>query len=146
LFAAGQTLLLELCETNSVANLSLSAVVLGLSILPWCVCMGATYPLMMAGTLLTAIVLVEWLGFRQTLLVAATGNFAIAVASGWLGMRNRGTVAAGAGTVEDRSAIPAPSGPSRLEPRMAKWILFSTGLIAMARKVVWSRATHAGSA
>src|SRR6185295_3375751 len=48
LFAMGERLLLTAGQTNSFTYLSLSALVLALSILPWCVCMGATFPLMMA--------------------------------------------------------------------------------------------------
>src|SRR4051812_17381299 len=48
LFAAGQHLLLHSGETDSVGYLSLSALVLAGSILPWCVAMGTTFPLMMA--------------------------------------------------------------------------------------------------
>jgi spermidine synthase len=101
LFALGQHFLLALGPAGSLQYLLLSAVVLAGAILPWCVCMGATFPLMMAyvrerepenaesfsflylanvlgamtGTLLTAFVLVEVLGFRHTLWVAAAGNF-----------------------------------------------------------------------
>src|SRR5262249_54002964 len=107
LFASGEHMLLAAGQTNSVQYLLLSAVVLALSILPWCVCMGTTFPFMMAyvrewdesdaksfsylylpnvlgavsGTLATALVLVEWLGFRHTLWVAAVGNFTIALIS-----------------------------------------------------------------
>ena len=35
-------------QTNSFDYLFLSALVLAISIFPWCVCMGATFPLMMA--------------------------------------------------------------------------------------------------
>ena len=110
LFAVGEHILLTSGETNSFRYLSLSALVLAASILPWCVCMGATFPLMMAyvreqdcqntesfsflylanvlgamsGTFLTAIVLVELLGFHHTLWVAAAGNFTIAFISGCL--------------------------------------------------------------
>jgi len=48
LFAAGEYFLLAAGQTNSIGYLSLSALVLAFSILPWCVCMGATFPLMMA--------------------------------------------------------------------------------------------------
>ena len=41
LFAAGERLPLAAGETDSIAYLSLSALVLGTSILPWCICMGA---------------------------------------------------------------------------------------------------------
>src|SRR5580698_1265542 len=48
LFAAGENILLASGETNSFGYLSLSALVLAVSILPWCVCMGTTFPFMMA--------------------------------------------------------------------------------------------------
>src|SRR5208282_6493202 len=44
LFALGKRWLLLTGESNSGAYLALSAVVLALSILPWCLCMGTTYP------------------------------------------------------------------------------------------------------
>src|SRR5471032_1901328 len=93
LFAVGEHILLTSGEANSFRYLSLSALVLAASILPWCVCMGATFPLMMAyvreqdsantqsfsflylanvlgamsGTFMTALVWVEVFGFRHTL-------------------------------------------------------------------------------
>ena len=44
----GEHLLLTTGETDSFRYLSLSALVLAASILPWCVCMGTTFPFMMA--------------------------------------------------------------------------------------------------
>src|SRR5262249_39250095 len=100
LFTVGEQLLLTAGQTDSARDLFLSAVVLSLAILPWCLCMGATMPLMMAyvrerepedaesfsflylanvlgamcGTFMTALVLVELFGFHRTLAVAASGN------------------------------------------------------------------------
>src|SRR5208282_4591437 len=48
LFALGELILLGTGETDSFRYLSLSALVLAVSLLPWCVCMGATFPLAMA--------------------------------------------------------------------------------------------------
>ena len=48
LFALGERVLLASGETNSFRYLALSALLLAASILPWCVCMGATFPFMMA--------------------------------------------------------------------------------------------------
>jgi spermidine synthase len=99
LFAVSGEVLLSAGQMDSFRYLSLSALLLGLSILPWCVCMGATFPFMMAyvreqdpqntesfsflylanvlgamsGTLVTALVLVEFFGFKQTLCIAAAG-------------------------------------------------------------------------
>jgi spermidine synthase len=107
LFTLGERYLLGSGQTDSIGYLFSSAVVLAVSILPWCVCMGATFPFMMAfvrewdrqftgsfsylylanvlgamsGTFMTAAVLVEAYGFQHTLWIAASGNFAIAAAS-----------------------------------------------------------------
>jgi predicted membrane-bound spermidine synthase len=166
LFAAGERLLLAAGETDSIAYLSLSALVLGTSILPWCICMGATYPLMMAyvreqdprsedsfsylylanvlgamaGTLLTAVVLVEVLGFRRTLYVAAAFNLVIASASASLGWRRREAATVVPSQREPDSSAHAAVVNEVPGASLTKWILFSTGLIAMAMEVVWSRA------
>ena len=165
LFAAGEQLLLSSGQMNSFRYLSLSALVLGFSVLPWCFCMGATFPFMMAyvresdprsadsfsylylanvlgamtGCLLTAILLVELLGFARTLWTAAIINFAIAATSGYLAWRRP----RGASTVDSpakpstKTRRKAASGTRR---RVIKWILFSTGFSAMAMEVVWARA------
>jgi spermidine synthase len=162
-FAAGQRLLLAAGQSNSVAYLALSALVLAVSILPWCVAMGATFPLMMAyvreqaardpssfsylylanvlgamcGTLVTAVVLVELLGFCRSLLVAAAGNAGVALAALWLGMRSRAPSPPPAA-----GSRPPAEGRAAPEAGVAA-ILFSTGFCAMALEVVWTRAfTH----
>jgi len=114
LFSLGAATLLPLGNMDSLRYLLLSGVVISLAILPWCVCMGATFPLMMAfvketepsrefhetsfsflylanvlgamcGTIVTALVLVEVFGFARTLWIAALFNFLIAMLSFWLG-------------------------------------------------------------
>ncbi len=171
LFALGQRWLLALGAAGSLQYLVCSALALALSILPWCVCMGATFPLMMAyvrerepqssesfsflylanvlgalaGTLLTAFVLVECLGFRHTLWVAAAGNFLIAAISVWLGQRSaecgvRRSLSAEGGV---RSAESASTPHATRNPQPAAfilWILFWTGFASMAMEVVWIRA------
>jgi predicted membrane-bound spermidine synthase len=166
LFAAGEYFLLAAGQTNSLGYLSWSALVLAFSILPWCLFMGATFPLMMAyvrerdcqnvesfsflylanvlgamsGTFLTAIVLVELIGFRHTLWIAAAGNFTIAMIGGWLGWNQRGS--ATSLSVETKGGLAGPavaSRPARSGTRYIKWILFSTGFSAMAMEVVWAR-------
>ena len=166
LFKVGEHFLLSAGQTDSVGYLFFSAAVLVMSILPWCVFMGGTFPFIMAyvrecepdssksfsflylanvlgamsGTFLTAIVLVEMLGFRHTLWVAAAGNFSIALLSGWLGLRQQGC------TPRAEPESGAPSGPAVCSQmagsrsRLTRWILFSTGFCAMAMEVVWTRA------
>jgi spermidine synthase len=94
----------------------------------------------MSGTFLTAIVLVEILGFRHTLWVAAAGNCAIALTSAGLGWHQRisGAVAQ-RGTELPAGPVVSPSSPGP-QGRFIKGILFSTGFGAMAMEVVWTRA------
>ncbi len=130
-----------------------------LVILPFCVAMGATYPLAMSalrlaarpgsersfsylylanvagalvGTLLSAFVLIEILGFRGTLLAAAAGNatvaagaLAVSLLPEWRGATPE------AGQAEAPESAAAPAGI----PRM----LFATGLASMGMEVVWVR-------
>src|SRR5438105_4388925 len=48
LFRFGETWLARLGEANSIGYLSLSALAMALAIFPWCVGMGATFPIVMA--------------------------------------------------------------------------------------------------
>lgn len=137
----------------------LSALVLAVSILPFCTAMGMTYPVVMthlfdlrdpgerstsfsrlyvgnlagalAGVLLTAFVLVEILGFRGCLRVALAFNLAAAALGAW------------------RSRTAPPSGREALRPAGAggtvrdAWgfrVLFWTGFCSMGMEVVWTRA------
>jgi spermidine synthase len=164
LFMLGGGILLSAGEMNSFGYLSLSALVLAFSVLPWCFFMGTTFPFMMAyirereardtqsfsflyvanvlgamsGTILTALVFVEVFGFHDTLRVAAEGNFLIALISLWLGVRQ------GAPAGDRKEPVPAAAGESRpaARPRVPfiRWILFTTGFCAMAMEVVWTRA------
>jgi spermidine synthase len=166
LFLFSEHILLPAGQMDSFSYLLFSALALAFSILPWCVCMGTTFPLMMAyvrergdkntgsfsflylanvlgamsGILLTAFVFVEILGFRHTLWVAAAGNFTIAIIGGYLGL-----------TGKSRAVNVTPETECSIEPnrvissndsrrRLIKWILFSTGFGAMAMEVVWTRA------
>jgi spermidine synthase len=165
LFALGEGRLLQTGETNSGVYLFSSAVVLAFSLLPWCLLMGTTFPLVMAyirerrdgdaksfsflylanvlgamsGTLLTAIVLVEMFGFRHTLWIAAAGNFTIAAVAGWLGWKARTPVFRGMPKEPGAETLKVTSRPGAIPTRLVKWILFSTGFSAMAMEVVWTR-------
>src|SRR5262245_38006432 len=102
-FARGEEWLLSSGEASSTGYLLWSALVIAAALLPFATLMGATFPLMMAflrahdrrgedsfsflylgnvigamaGALATALVLIEAIGFRRTLLVAALMNAAI---------------------------------------------------------------------
>lgn len=183
LFKAGERMLLSAGQSDSVTYLAFSALLLGLTILPWCIFMGTTFPLMMAylrqiekapresfsylyvanvlgamaGAVSSALILIETFGFHDTLRVAASGNFLIALACLWsvrdqLGSATRtrpalpqpaSDIAApkareagpGAGTAP---LVPATAADTN--PVLLKWVLFLTGFSSMAMEVVWTRA------
>ena len=91
----------------------------------------------MGGTFYTAVVLVEMLGFHHTLWVAAGGNLTIAFIGACLAWERRQKQIP---PVEAGNKIEALTAPENSPARWNGVILFSTGLIAMAMEVVWSRA------
>jgi len=163
-FRVGESWLLPLGETDSFAYLLYSALILGSSILPACIAMGTTYPLMLAyvkevaqdedssfsflymanvlgasvGTLLTAVALVELFGFRTTLLIAGLANFTIAAGALYIGSRQRYTVPRyEAAAPQDRgTAMSMPDAATRL----SLLLLFTTGFCSLGLEVMWTRA------
>ena len=91
----------------------------------------------MAGTLVSATVLVELLGFRHTLWVAAAGNFSVAIVAGLLAF-NRGQLPSRNATAVSRIVQPV-LGKDRLD-RFALALLFLTGFAALGMEVMWARA------
>jgi spermidine synthase len=128
--------------------------------------MGATFPLMMAyvrewephntesfsylylanvlgamgGTLLTAVVFIEVFGFRDTLALAAAGNFSIAAVAGWLWWSRKNSLTTPSPAVAPAGEKPAASDSQFPRRGFVRLILFSTGFCAMAMEVVWARA------
>ncbi len=132
---------------------------LTLILLPWCTCMGATFPLAMAairkvssasqrsfsflylanvlgavvGSLLPAFVLVEIFGFRGTLKLAAVCNLLIAAVAFLLSLRAK--------HVDQKSEVKAET-PQAVVVRSADLTLglvFLTGLVCLAMEVIWIR-------
>ena len=163
LLQAGRALLLPLGAMDSGPYLFWSGLALAAAILPWCVAMGATFPLVMAfvkeversethsfsflylanvigamlGALITAVALVELFGFRGTLRIAAIGNFAIAAASVWLARRHGRPANAAAVDPALPGTDGAPLAPG--DARLALVILFVTGFTSMGGEVIWVR-------
>ena len=137
---------------------------IALTLLPYCIAMGATFPLAMAamrslfgerakqsfsylyvanvlgataGTIGSALVLIELFGFRGTLLVAAMLNGLLAASALALSFGSPATAhaAPGATAKRDRIVATTPS-PDRAAARLC---LFLTGLISMGLEVVWIR-------
>src|SRR5512145_3014848 len=131
------------------------------ALLPFCVAMGATFPLAMAairrqglagsdrsfsylylanvlgatsGTLVSAFVLIEIFGFAATLLVTALINVLLAGAAMY---RSTSSPTAMAPSV---AAVPSTAGGVGIRPpAMTVAMLFLTGLTSMALEVVWIR-------
>lgn len=164
-FAAGQSYLTSFGAIDSGGYLLLSAVLITLALLPWCVLMGATLPLMLSflretapatetsfsflylanvigamfGAVSTAALLVEILGFHSTLLIAACANFTIAAIAFTLGAVRRRRAG-------DTAPVPGERAPQGAERQPAAGraflcaVLFTTGCASMALEVVWTRA------
>jgi spermidine synthase len=128
------------------------------ALLPWCTCMGATFPFAMAairgiagkdsahsfsflylanvlgavmGTLLPALVLIELYGFRGALYVACALNVMLAASVFALSFSISPTAAA--------EAERGPAAPVAAVGRDVLWMLFTTGICSMAMEVVWIR-------
>ncbi len=162
LFTFGEKLLSNAGQADSFKYLLCSALILAFSILPWCLFMGATIPCIMAfvkrtdpgnhgsfsflylanvigalaGTLTTAFVLIELLGFRQTLWLAGCLNFCIAFISVILAIKTRHLNAKERDTGEKSDDTPLPS---RKSPYSSA-ILFVTGFVSLGMEVAWTRA------
>jgi len=165
IFSVGQTFLLSAGNYNSFQYLILSAIIIGISIFPWCVCMGATIPLVMAfikelhrdnttgfsylylanvigamcGTIITAVFLIELLGFHKTLLVAACFNFSIGIVSLSLIFCNKyyKPIDITKTAIPKKTILNLPVG---IEFKLFTSILFMTGFTSMAMEIVWVRA------
>ena len=162
IFARMSQSLLGMGEMDSAAYLLTSGLLIASAILPWCILMGATFPFMMAhfkqsvsqesnsfsflylanvigamvGILLTALVLIESLGFTNTLLIAGLTNFLIAVMAIWLAKRPD-TV----NTVYEETIAPSTPLIEKNESAiLITSILFVTGFTSMGLEVVWTRA------
>lgn len=160
LFGSGESVLLSFGDMDSTRYLMTSAVLIAVSILPWCLCMGATYPAAMAymkrqnpkdtsgfsylylanvvgamlGALLTAIVLVETLGFSNTLRLGAACNGLIALISFVMAAKDRSK------PLKAEPRAPRVTAAQKAQTQTVLWVLFLTGFASMAMEVVWTRA------
>ena len=167
MFTMGQHWLLSVGQIDSAGYLTASALIIALPLMLPCLAMGATFPLMLAflrgtgdggtnrfsflylanvlgasvGALLTAVALVELLGFRGTLGVAAFTNLVIAAISLWLGRRFPLHLETGREALSEQvpARTQAVGTPSREDTLIAP-ILFVTGFSSMALEVIWTRA------
>ena len=139
-----------------------AGVLISITLLPWCTFLGSTFPLLMSvirqtcqsassrsfsylylanvigallGTLISAFVLIELLGFQSTLWFAAVLNTLLAVLALWISFRlGDSTLAEGAPT-----SLVRKTGLYGLPRATILLLLFLTGLISMGSEVVWMR-------
>ena len=165
-FAWGEKLLLATGEMNSLKYLFFSDLIITLTILPCCVLMGVTYPLMMSflegrdasstkcfsylylanvsgavgGSFITAFVLIERFGLNQSLQLAASLNFLISILCVWTCFRSPyKSVFNNTCLTGDPQRTTGKDG-ALLRPVFIYYLLFLTGFISMAMEVVWVRA------
>jgi len=168
LFDAGRAALLPLGGMESGSYLFSSALLISVTMLPWCFCMGVTYPFAMAyiserdeaeeasfsflylgnvigamcGAVLTSFVLIELIGFRNALHVAGLINLLIALVAVLLWRLGASVDAPRQATAPTHEPAPsaAPSSPSEVSHSVARLLLFLTGFASMALEIVWMRA------
>lgn len=165
LFTFGGNALLKLGEMNSLGYLLASAACIVVSILPFCVFMGATFPLMMAfvkenfpsnttsfsflyvanvlgalaGTFLTVMCLIEFFGFSGTLVIGAGINFMVALLGVLLGLGSPALKTSSKTAKKSKAAVKTPAFWTPATQSVVS-LLFLTGFSSMAMEVVWTRA------
>lgn len=146
---------------GSTAYYGVSALLITVALLPFCTCMGGTFPLAMAavrstfphraessfsylymanvlgamaGCLVSAFLLIELLGFRDTMITAACLN--ILVAAGAL-LLSTGKMQPEKLSAAVTHAVDFPS--EAPQSRSQLLLLFITGTTSMAMEIVWTR-------
>lgn len=146
---------------TGVSGYLVAALLLSLALLPFCACMGATFPLAIAsarshftgkfassfsylyvanvlgamiGTLFSAFVMIELFGFKVTILIAAALNLLVAAGALILSEKADVSCQVEASTESDYFE----SGQERTRFGL-HFILFLTGFASLAMEVVWTR-------
>ena len=161
--AWGRELLLRTVSGMSLSTFYFSSAVwLAITLVPWCACMGATFPFMMAaieqessakaaksfsylylpniiGATAGAVLplfLIELYGFHRTLRIAALLNLLLACAAFSLSFFRKSAAV----KEPETRAEPHPSSQSGVLSQTAlRVLLFGTGLTSMGVEVVWVR-------
>jgi spermidine synthase len=141
---------------------------IALTLIPWCICMGATFPLLMSairltappraersfsflyvanvmgallGTLISAFLLIEMMGLQRTLYVAGALNGVLAFFAFRLSRSER--VSSSALSIDFDIKRPNQGAVARelygLSANTALALLFTTGLVSMGMEVIWIR-------
>jgi len=162
----GRELMLKLGQEISLSSSAYylpSGIWLAITLVPWCICMGATFPLAMAAIkqdrepkaaksfsylylanvlgavagALFPLFLIELFGFQRTLHISAIINLCLAITAFSLSyVRKPAQVAEPAN--ETRST-PKSFASDFYSDTALLWLLFGTGLTSMGAEVVWVR-------
>lgn len=151
-----------LASWQSSRYYSLAGLCIALTIIPWSMCMGGTFPLLMSvirqtertesersfsflyvanvvgallGVLLSAFFLIELLGFQRTLYLAGVLNGVLAFSA----FRLSSTMPSPNPTVESVNGNAAEYGLYGFRTNSILALLFTTGLVSMGMEVVWIR-------
>jgi predicted membrane-bound spermidine synthase len=133
-----------------------------ITLVPWCICMGSTFPLLMAvirqtarptsersfsylyvanvlgallGTITSAFILIELLGFQRTLYVAGSLNAILALLAFLISF----SLLSSPAVEKPVSGQAARQRIYGLPKNAALFFLFTTGLVSMGMEVVWIR-------
>jgi spermidine synthase len=165
-FFWGRLLLLKIVREMALSSSYYyfpSGIWLAITLVPWCACMGATFPLAMAaikqdrepraaksfsylylanvlGAAAGAVVplfLIEIYGFQRTLHISALLNLILAVAAFLLSLARKPLPIIEA-LNENRSTIRSVDSDF-FSDRALLWLLFGTGLTSMGAEVIWVR-------
>ena len=161
--ALGRKLVLSAVHDMSSSGYYLPAgICLAITLVPWCVCMGATFPFAMAAIrneenpksarsfsylylanvlgatagVTIPLLLIELFGFHGTLRVGACFNVLLAVTAFLLSFARKSSQS---GVRSPQPIAPRTDGPGMLSGRALLWLLFGTGLTSMGAEVVWVR-------
>jgi predicted membrane-bound spermidine synthase len=161
LFLGRQLLQQTIFHTSSAGHYLLATIWVTVTLVPWCACMGATFPFAMLairnrfdsqskrsfsflylanvlGAVAGAIIpllLIELLGFHGTLYVGAALNFSLASCAFGLTLTHIGVSRIESDPrPENRIANATHDADKRL-----LWLLFGTGLTSMGAEVIWIR-------
>ena len=161
----GRELLLKMgvMSLSSSAYYLPSGIWLAITLVPWCMCMGATFPFAMAaikqdgdpkeeksfsylyvanvlGAAAGAAVplfLIELFGFQRTLHISAVLNLLLAASAFFLSLERKPSLVAVA--VSETCATLKSSESKFFSDKALLWLLFGTGLTSMGAEVVWVR-------
>jgi spermidine synthase len=162
----GRELLLKMVREMSLSSSVYylpAGIWLTITLVPWCTCMGATFPFAMAaikrdrnpkaarsfsylylanvlGATAGAAVplfLIELLGFQRTLHISAVLNLLLAASAFSLSIARKPPLKAEA--LNENDAIPKSAGFDFFSDKALLWLLFGTGVTSMGAEVIWVR-------